>query len=1796
MPATMSKLKLALSTSAMTLALGFPGAANAATCNWLTAAGNWATGGNWSCGVQPQSNDDAVITGPGAVVTITGLFAGVGTVNLGTGNLLNIQNGSTLFINNNVLTNNGAVTISSNSDLRSGSGVVTVGGSGSITLDSSGGNARLFGGGWIFGSGQTVSGAGQMGLNQTVFTNDGLISANVAGGTLQFDVAGGNGGLGGGGFGTGGNAGLFNTGIMEATGGGILSFEGGMYENSATGVIRALNGSVVALNGDSRIVGGTLTSVGTGVIQAFNTTQYLTNVTLSSGSNLRVQNNNLYANTSLTNNGTITLKGVGGGTANLINEVGTLTLSGSGAIVLDNSDGGARIYGGSIVFGSNQSLRGAGELGINQTLVTNNGLFSANSGSNLSIDVSGGNGGLGGGGVGTGNNAGLLNNNIIEATGGSTISFQGGMYENAIGGVIRATGGSIIALRGDSRIVGGTLTTDATSVIQAFDTTQYLTNVTLSAGSNLAVRNDNLFADTRLTNNGTITLAGVGGGTSSLINQGGTLLIDGGGTIVLDSSNGGARIYNGNITFGAGTTVQGAGQLGINQTTFTINNVFSANAGSNLSIDVSGGNGGLGGGGIGTGNNAGLLNNSTIQATGGSTLSFEGGRYENSATGVIQALNGSVVSLNGDSRIVGGTLATGGTGLIQAYNTTQYLTDVTLSAGSNLRVQNDNLFANTSLVNDGTITLAGLGGGTASLINEGGTLTLSGTGTIVLDNSAGGARIYGGSIVFGSNQSLRGSGELGINQTVVTNNGLFSANSGSNLSIDVSGGNGGVGGGGVGTGSNAALLNNSIIEATGVSTITFAGGLYENAVGGVIRATDGSTINLGGDSRIFGGTLTTDATSLIRAANNNQYLTSVTLSAGSNMLVQNDNLFLNTRLTNNGTVTVAGAGGGTASLINEGGSLLIDGSGNILLDDANGGARLYNGSITIGTDQLIHGAGDVGINQAVIDNRGSLTADLGRTLRIDISGGSGGVSGGGVGTGNNAGLINSGVLAAVNGSTLALQGGLYENDGAGLGGEFFATAGSTLTFGGDANYYNLRSGGVLDGGRLYAQGYGGTGTIDLRSSLANAITTIGTAGGFSTEVILEGAGSVVQVTPFFGGAPVSIDQTLSRVAGAGVFALHDRDFTVVANGGNFTNGGLTFVNNTVFTAASFLNDGQLIADNASTVTGPIANNGLVHVVSGTLNTQAITGAAGTITIDAGATLNLGGTSTAFNLNNNGTLALGANNITVGNDYTNANFGSGNAFNAHANVTGTGLILATSATQDLSGPALSGNTLNVGSVRTGGSSSTTLTITNNGTETILRGAVQNGSAPSVALSASDFVLNPNGGSTTVTISYTGLTAGSLAGQSLNVVNNFDNVADNVVNLAGNIYQVAQASALPGSITLGARRVGDLPATATLTIGNVAPITPGFNEALRAQASVDGGFLLNGAGSVTVDNLAAGNSSGITLSRGTGTAGSFTGSISVANTSLAVAGSGLSDLALAGQSVAVSNNVYALAVANVSPTSVDFGTVRRGSLGPTGSVTVTNGASGALTDSLVTAAGATPAGVSTQATPDPLGAGQSGSATFALDTATAGIVSGSTALSFTSHNNELADVSLGAQTISFSGTVTEQAVAAVFKNSGAGTFGGGGNSYSYDLGDLVANSGSFATDFGVANLVPLSAYSETLGGSFAEGVGAGYSFVGNSFAGLQGGSSNVGNVLTFDTTGLSDGVYTKTLTFNGYSAYDGLSNLNLSPISINIVARVTGGAPGAVPEPGTWAMMILGFGLIGAASRRTKRAGTMVAATA
>jgi hypothetical protein len=271
----------------------------------------------------------------------------------------------------------------------------------------------------------------------------------------------------------------------------------------------------------------------------------------------------------------------------------------------------------------------------------------------------------------------------------------------------------------------------------------------------------------------------------------------------------------------------------------------------------------------------------------------------------------------------------------------------------------------------------------------------------------------------------------------------------------------------------------------------------------------------------------------------------------------------------------------------------------------------------------------------------------------------------------------------------------------------------------------------------------------------------------------------------------------------------------------------------------------------------------------------------------------------------------------------------------------------------------------------------------------------------------------------------------------------------------------------------------------------------------------------------------------------------------------------------------------AVATLSSTNVNFGTVRAGTANVTAKTTVTNTATGFPVDDLnVVSATGLPTNVSVNgALPTGIASSLSGDIGFLLDTTTPGIVGGSATLGFTS-TSSAESLTLPTQDVSFAGTVTQLANAVLVQDSGAGVFSGSGASYTLDLGSLQAGTGSVVTDLGALNGILNTAYGETLGGSFELGKGKGFSFTGSPFSGVVGGATDTGNLLSLDTTGLRNGLHTDTLTFLGFSSYPGLSDRGLTKITVDISANIFG----VVPEPASWVQLIGGLGLIGGALRR------------
>lgn len=274
----------------------------------------------------------------------------------------------------------------------------------------------------------------------------------------------------------------------------------------------------------------------------------------------------------------------------------------------------------------------------------------------------------------------------------------------------------------------------------------------------------------------------------------------------------------------------------------------------------------------------------------------------------------------------------------------------------------------------------------------------------------------------------------------------------------------------------------------------------------------------------------------------------------------------------------------------------------------------------------------------------------------------------------------------------------------------------------------------------------------------------------------------------------------------------------------------------------------------------------------------------------------------------------------------------------------------------------------------------------------------------------------------------------------------------------------------------------------------------------------------------------------------------------------------------------------AAATMNDTTVDFGVVRQGSSSVGANLPVMNTGGG---DNLGTGVGVMPGNVSATA-PGTLAQGKTGHFDFSLSTLTPGQFSSAVspgdpfkdagAVSFYDASN--GGSSLGSIGLTFDGTVTQLADPTLAL-SGSGNLSGSSSVFTLDLGSFAAGSGTISTNLEALNSIPNTTYGETLTGAFTSGTSGPFTFAGGAIGNLGGGQSIL-EALAFDTTGLSPGSYTTSILFNPFSAYAGLTNETLPQMSIRVDANIlTPSAPASatVPEPPTWADILVGLGLIG-----------------
>ncbi len=976
------------------------------------------------------------INGGSLSSTGTGLILQTGDstlngVTLAAGGSLQLANNTTLTASGS-FTNNGTISLNSTTNytnLVAASGGLTFTGGGNIILGSTGALSRIYGVSGttvITNADNTISGEGNIGANQLELVNQSTIDADVSGQTLVLQPSG---------------SGFTNTGTMEATGGGTLELDGGTFANSS-GTLTAGSGSTMTLNGTT-INGGNLSSAGSGVIvQAASST--LSGVTLEAGSTLQVPNNTVLSlSGSFTNSGAVTLNSTGNYT-DIVATGSSLTLNGGGTITMGSGSAVNRIYGVSgstVITNVDNTISGEGNIGAGQLVLDNGGVIDANvSGQTLVLQPSG---------------SGFANTGTMEATGGATLEFDGGQYSNA-GGIVSANATSTVLFSGgvfsggvvtigtsgtlelsnSASMTGETLNASTGASIQNLSGTNTLGGtVNMAAGSTVSLTNNSLLvlqSTGTYNNSGAISLNSTGNNTD-LVMSGGTITLSGGGTVIMGFLTPYNRIYGvlGSETFvNADNTIMGSGTIGTGQLAL-FNNQGTVNADQTayaLNIDPSGS----------------TTNSGTLEATAGATLAFNS-RPVNNAGGTILAANGSTVQLSGSS-VTGGTASIAGTGVlqllagatltggtvntvsgssIQNVNGTNTLGGiVNLVAGSNLVLDNNSVLelqSTGTFNNAGTISLDSTANNT-DLAMSGGTVTLTGGGTVIMGFLTPYNRIYGvlgSETLVNANNTIKGSGTIGTGQLALFNNqGTVNADQTAYaLNIDPSG----------------STTNSGIMEATSGATLIFAGSSVNNA-GGTILAANGSFVDLNATT-ITGGTLSSSGTGVI-VNSAGTVLNGIALSAGSVLQMPNSEyLTVSGTFANSGELMMDATVNLTDLSVAAGG-LTLTGGGLISLSDSPYN-RIYGPSGTTPLDNVndtISGAGQIGVGQLTLTNTGSIVATGTNSLVIDVASpftNQGSLIASGIGgiqfvAGN---LTNSGTVAVQSGSVLAVTAGQYIQTG-----------------------------------------------------------------------------------------------------------------------------------------------------------------------------------------------------------------------------------------------------------------------------------------------------------------------------------------------------------------------------------------------------------------------------------------------------------------------------------------------------------------------------------------------------------------------------------------------------------------------------------------------------------------------------------------------------------------------------------------------------------------------------------------------
>ena len=926
---------------------------------------------------------------------------------------------------------------------------------------------------------------------------------------------------------------------LSITSAGSLSVDGSKEVNAISSTF--LNNGTVQNSGQLII----RSTAGVGNYGLFNLATFRNNV----GGAIRIDHintagiYNLYGN--FTNAATITIGAVASvGTFGLVNIIATFENNTGGVIQIDraisplfNVTDGSFTNAATITIGASATVGTTGV--VNQATFSNAGCGALLTVvANAVIDN-----------TDSFSNTGTI---IENATGNSSISYNGGLVQNLNGGTFTIGTNT------------GVLTTSPGNLWTGCTSRDWNTAANWASGNVPTASSDAVIssapANQPVIGAGTLAVA-----KSVEVQSGASLSIAGGGSLTLNGSKG---VGGSTTAFYNTGTVSNSGQLIMGNTaaigTIGLNNLstFSNNAGGTISIDRSGA--------IGLRNNAGSFTNSGMVSIGAVATVGQYGLYNlstfsNNAGGTISIdrtadyglfNDGSTNTFTNSATITIGAVSTVGTnGIVNLATFTNQGCSGLIRIVSNSIVRNSGTFANggtiienasgNSSVSTNTGLVQNLNGGTFTIGTNTGVLTTSPgtlwTGCTSTDwNTA--SNWSGGTVPLATDDVVIPSGPT--NQPVIGAGTLAVAKS---MHVQ--------------SGASLSIVSAGSLTINGFATLGgFATAFYNQGT-----VTNGGTVMLGNTAPV----------GLIGLHNTGTFTNSGTLQV-DRATNQGINNRVTATFTNTGNIIMgASVSMGTQGIWNQ--ATFVHSGGTITIDRITGDGLLNSGNfvnsatITIGASATVTGNG--------LTNEASFANAMGGLLQIDQTGGRGiankatFINGGTVNVGSLSTVTGNGVWVSSSGSFSNNAGGniSINRTGSGLGSNGVNNGGtfvnsSTLTIGDVAfaaqdNVYNAGT-------------FTNTATGEIRADRATGNGIWNTSGTFNNAglVVLganavTGASGILSLAPFANTGEIRVDRCANGVVSTNTFA-NTGHITIGASASLSASGVIS-----TGTSASFVNSG-----------------------------------------------------------------------------------------------------------------------------------------------------------------------------------------------------------------------------------------------------------------------------------------------------------------------------------------------------------------------------------------------------------------------------------------------------------------------------------------------------------------------------------------------------------------------------------------------------------------------------------------------